>query len=339
MEEKRPLYEVISEALEKKQFKSLCEVLDAENPVDIAEALNDLDDEKQVTLVFRLLKKEAAADAFAYMDPDVQEALIKSLSDTELKAIVEEMEMDDAADLIEEMPANVVARILRNASPQTRKAINELLLYPEDSAGSIMTPEYVSLKKTMTVAEAFDHIRRVGLDKETVYTCYVTENRKLIGVISVKRMLISSSDTKIEDIMHDNFIEVYTTDDKEFVAGQIKKYGYLALPVVDAEQRLVGIVTIDDAMEVIEDEVTEDMEKMAAMSPSEKPYLKTGMIETWKQRIPWLLILMVSATFTGMIISGFENALAACTALTAFIPMLMDTGGNSETSGRSSERN
>ena len=329
MEEKRPLYEVISEALEKKQFKSLCEVLDAENPVDIAEALNDIDDEKQVTLVFRLLKKEAAADAFAYMDPDVQEALIKSLSDTELKAIVEEMEMDDAADLIEEMPANVVARILRNASPQTRKTINELLLYPEDSAGSIMTPEYVSLKKTMTVAEAFDHIRRVGLDKETVYTCYVTENRKLIGVISVKRMLISSSDTKIEDIMHDNFIEVYTTDDKEFVAGQIKKYGYLALPVVDAEQRLVGIVTIDDAMEVIEDEVTEDMEKMAAMSPSEKPYLKTGMIETWKQRIPWLLILMVSATFTGMIISGFENALAACTALTAFIPMLMDTGGNS----------
>lgn len=232
MEEKKELCQVISEALEKKQLKALCEILDEENPVDIAEALNNLDDEKQVTLVFRLLKKETAADAFAYMEPDVQEALIRSLSDTELSAIVEEMEMDDAADLIEEMPANVVARILKNASPQTRKAINELLLYPEDSAGSIMTPEYVSLKKSMTVAEAFEHIRRVGLDKETVYTCYVTENRKLIGVVSVKRMLISSSETKIEEIMHDNFIEVHTTDDKEFVAGQIKNTVILLCPLL-----------------------------------------------------------------------------------------------------------
>ncbi|MBQ9510367.1 MAG: magnesium transporter [Clostridia bacterium] len=329
MEEKMTLAEQISAMIADKKFKDLKGLLVGDiNPVDIAEAFEDLN-EKELIIAFRMLSKETAAIVFVEIPADLQELIITSINDRELKEMLDELYVDDAVDIIEEMPANVVARILKTADPDTRRTINEILLYPEDSAGSIMTPEYVALKKTMTVIDAFEHIRKVGVDKETIYTCYVTENRHLIGVVSVKSMLLASPQTQIEALMHTNFISVMTTDDKEFVASQIKKYGFMALPVVDKEQRLVGIVTIDDAMDVIEEEATEDMEIMAAMSPSEKPYLKTSVFATWKQRIPWLLLLMVSATFTGMIISSFEAQLAAFAALTAFIPMLMDTGGNS----------
>ena len=321
------LHEKIVELLEEKNVKALKALLAEINPVDIAEALEGLD-EKEILLTYRLLPKESAADLFVAADPEFQEVLIKGFTDFELRAVMDEIYLDDAADLIEEMPANVVARILKNTDAETRKSINALLLYPEDSAGSIMTPEYVSLYPNMTVEDAFARIRRDGVDKETVYTCYVTENRKLVGVVSVRSMLVSDKDTKISDIMHQNLIAVETTDDKEFVAAQFQKYGYLAIPVVDREQRLVGIVTIDDALEVMEDEATEDIEKMAAIVPSEKPYMKTGVFATYAKRIPWLLLLMVSATFTSQIINSFESALASCIVLTGFIPMIMDTGGN-----------
>ena len=321
------LNEKIAELIEDKKIVQLKELLSTVNPVDIAEALEGLD-EKEILLTYRLLPKESAADLFVAADPEFQEVLVKGFSDVELRAVMDEIYLDDAADLIEEMPANVVARILKNTSAETRKSINALLLYPEDSAGSIMTPEYVSLYPSMTVEEAFSRIRRDGVDKETIYTCYVTENRKLVGVVSVRSMLVADSGTKISEIMHQNLITVETTDDKEFVASQFQKYGYLAIPVVDREQRLVGIVTIDDALEVMEDEATEDIEKMAAIVPSEKPYMKTGVFATYAKRIPWLLLLMISATFTSQIINSFESALAACIVLTGFIPMIMDTGGN-----------
>lgn len=327
--EKEELSEKISEMIEEKRFKELKTLFAGDsNPIDLAEAFEELS-EKGLIIAFRMLSKEQAAEVFVEMPSDLQELLIGSINDRELKEMIDELYLDDAVDIIEEMPANVVARILKTTDAETRKTINEILLYPEDSAGSIMTPEYVALKKTMTVGEAFEHIRSVGVDKETVYTCYVTESRHLIGVVSVRSMLIADRDTPLTELMHTNYISVTTTDDKEFVAAQIKKYGYMALPVVDREKRLVGIVTIDDAMDVMEEEMTEDMQIMAAMSPSEDPYLKTSAWRIWKQRIPWLLLLMVSATFTGMIISGFEASLAIFPALTAFIPMLMDTGGNS----------
>ena len=326
-EESRALHEKIKELLGEKNVKELKKLLAEENPVDIAEALDGLD-EKEILLTYRLLPKESAADLFVAADPEFQEVLVKGFSDTELRAVMDEIYLDEAADLIEEMPANVVARILKNTSSETRKSINALLLYPDDSAGSIMTPEYVSLYPNMTVEDAFAKIRREGVDKETVYTCYVTQNRKLVGVVSVRSMLIADKDVKIGDIMHQNLITVETTDDKEFVASQFQKYGYLAIPVVDKEERLVGIVTIDDALEVMEDEATEDIEKMAAILPTEKPYMKTGVFATWAKRIPWLLLLMVSATFTSQIINSFESALTACIVLTGFIPMIMDTGGN-----------
>jgi len=321
------LHEKIEELLEQKNIKALKALLAEVNPVDVAEALEGLD-EKDILLTYRLLPKESAADLFVAADPEFQEVLVKGFSDVELRAVMDEIYLDDAADLIEEMPANVVARILKNTDAETRKSINALLLYPEDSAGSLMTPEYVSLYPSMTVEEAFARIRRDGVDKETVYTCYVTENRKLVGVVSVRSMLVAASDTKISEIMHQNLIAVETTDDKEFVASQFQKYGYLAIPVVDREQRLVGIVTIDDALEVMEDEATEDIEKMAAIVPTEKPYMKTGVFATYAKRIPWLLLLMISATFTSQIINSFESALASCIVLTGFIPMIMDTGGN-----------
>ena len=321
------LHEKIVELIEAKNIVALKELLSSVNPIDIAEALEGLD-EKDILLTYRLLSKESAAELFAAADADFQEILVKGFSDKELRAVMDELYLDDAADLIEEMPANVVARILKNTDAETRKSINALLLYPEDTAGSIMTPEYVSLYPTMTVDEAFNKIRKEGVDKETVYTCYVTDNRRLVGVVSVRSMLIADKDVKIGDIMHQNMIVVETTDDKEFVAAQFQKYGYLAIPVVDREKRLVGIVTIDDALEVMEDEATEDIEKMAAILPSEKPYMKTGVFATWAKRIPWLLLLMVSATFTSKIIGSFEAALYSCVALTAFIPMIMDTGGN-----------
>ena len=321
------LHDKIVELLGEKNIKALNELLANVNPIDVAEALEGLD-EREILITFRMLPKESAADLFVAADPEFQEVLIKGFSDVELRAVMDEIYLDDAADIIEEMPATVVARILKNTDAETRKALNMLLLYPEDSAGSIMTPEYVNLYTTMTVEQAFERIRREGIDKETIYTCYVTENRKLVGVVSVRSLLVADKSTLIGDIMHQNLIAVETTDDKEFVAAQFQKYGYLAIPVVDKENRLVGIVTIDDALDVMEDEATEDIEKMAAIVPSEKPYMKTGVFATYAKRIPWLLLLMISATFTSQIINSFETALKACILLTGFIPMIMDTGGN-----------
>ena len=315
--------------LEQKKYHSLRDILATMNPSDIAYLLEELD-ERRLPLVFRLLPKELAAEAFVEMDSDQQELLIRGFSDTELKEVLDEMFVDDAVDIVEEMPANVVKRILAQADPDMRKQINEILRYPEDSAGSIMTTEYVSLRPGMTVGEAILRIRRTGVDKETIYTCYVTQDRQLIGMVSVKDLLLcSNDDTPIRDIMEENVISVSTHDDQEQVVQMFSKYNFLALPVTDAEGRMVGIVTFDDAMDVMEDEATEDMEVMAAMLPSDKPYAKEGVLELVKRRIPWLLMLMLSATFTGLIITHFENALAVCTALTAFIPMLMGTGGNS----------
>ncbi|MGN1095474.1 MAG: magnesium transporter [Eubacteriales bacterium] len=327
MDENIVLHDKIAALIEEKKFKELKELLRGTNPIDIAEALNGLS-EKELILAFRLLDKDHAADTFVAMETEEQQALIGSFNEKELHDVVGELGVDDAVDIIEEMPANVVSRILQSTDNETRKLINSLLLYPEDSAGSIMTPEYVSLRKDMTVEDAFDKIRAVGLDKETIYTCYVTENRKLVGVVSARSMLVSAKTTKISEIMHSNFISVSTTDDKEFVAGQIKKYGFLAIPVVDKEEKLVGIVTIDDAMDVMEEEATEDIQKMAAILPTERSYIRSGVFSIWKQRIPWLLLLMVSATFTSKIIGKYEAALSACIVLSSFIPMIMDTGGN-----------
>ncbi len=315
--------------LEHKKYRSLRDILSTMNPADLAGVLDELDEQK-LPLVFRLLPKELAAEAFVEMQPEQQELLIHGFSDTELKEVLDEMFVDDAVDVIEEMPANVVRRILAQADPELRKQINEILRYPEDSAGSIMTTEYVSLRPHMTVEEAILRIRRTGVDKETIYTCYVTRDRHLIGMVSVKDLLLCADDeTPISDIMEENVISVTTHDDQEQVAQMFSKYNFLALPVVDAEQRMVGIITFDDAMDVMEVEATEDMEVMAAMLPSDKPYIREGVWELVKRRIPWLMILMLSSTFTGIIINHFESALAACTVLTAFIPMLMGTGGNS----------
>ena len=315
--------------LEEKKYATLRDILVTMNPSDIAALFGELE-EKQIPLMFRLLPKEQAAETFVEMEPDAQELLIKSFSDNELKEIVDELYVDDAADLVEEMPANVVKRILKQADPEMRSRINQILRYPENSAGSIMTTEYVSLRPTMTVEEAILRIRRQGVDKETIYTCYVTEGRKLIGLVTVKDLLLAQDDeTPITDIMLTNLISVNTHTDQEEVARMFSKYNFLALPVVDKEDRMLGIVTFDDAMDVMEDEATEDMEIMSGMLPSEKTYLKSGVFELFKNRIPWLMLLMVSATFTGLIITAFEDALAAQVALTAFIPMLMGTGGNS----------
>jgi len=285
---------------------------------------------EQLIVVFRLLPKELAADVFTYLeDSEDQEKLIGALSDQELRAILDEMYLDDTVDIIEDMPANVVSRILRNTDAATRSQINQLLNYPADSAGSIMTTEFVYLHPDATVEESFARIRKVGVDKETIYTCYVTRRRILEGVVTVKSLLLSSYDTHIRDIMETNVLSVNTHEDKEDVAQMFSKYDLTALPVVDKENRLVGIITVDDAMDVIEEETTEDFEKMAAILPSDKPYLQTGVWETVKSRIPWLMLLMLSATFTGIIITSFESALAACVVLTSFIPMLSGTGGNS----------
>lgn len=327
MDEKKEILDEIFELLNTRSFVKLRAVLEEMNPADIAAVLDTLD-EKEMPLVYRILPKDLASDVFAYMDSDKKELLIRSFSDFELKEVIDDLFLDDTVDMIEEMPANVVARVLQAADPAVRKQINELLKYPEDSAGGIMTVEYVSLKKDLTVAEAFRKIRREGIDKETVYTCYVTENRKLIGTVSVKELLIADDDRIVSDIMETNVISIDAYEDKEIVAQTFSKYDVLALPVVDKDGRLVGIVTVDDAMDVMEDEATEDIEKMAAMTPNDRPYLKTGVFSIWLKRIPWLLLLMVSATFTGSIISSFESALTAFPALVAFIPMLMDTGGN-----------
>ena len=311
-----------------KKFSQLKQLLSTMNPVDLAGILEEMPQDS-LPLVYRLLPKELAAEAFAEMDNDLQEILIQAFSDKELQEVLDELYLDDAVDIIEEMPANVVKRILRQTSPEVRKKINEILHYPEDSAGSIMTIEYVDLKKTMTVDEAFSRIRATGVDKETIYTCYVTNHdRKLEGLVTVRELLLSPKTAIIGEIMQTHVIAASTLDDKEKVANQLQKYDFLALPVVDQEYRLVGIVTFDDAMDVLQEENTEDIEMMAAITPTGKPYLKTSTTELWKKRVPWLLLLMVSATFTGKIIQAYESALAAQVALTAFIPMLMDTGGN-----------
>ena len=326
------LFETIQTLLENKRYSTLRDILNTLNPVDIAAVFEDLQSEK-TALLFRLLPKETAAETFVEMDENTQKLLIHGFSDTELKELIDELYVDDAVDLIEEMPANVVKRILRQADPETRKEINEILKYPEDSAGSIMTTECVILRPKMTAEEAIKRIRRTGIDKETIYTCYVSDTHStLIGIVTIKTLLLSEDDDIIEDLMETNVISVSTLDDQEEVARMFNKYNFLALPVVDKENRLVGIVTVDDAIDVMEEEATEDIQKMAAITPTtDKPYDRIGVFETYLSRIPWLLILMVSATFTGMIITGYEDKLTAYHAvyLTAFIPMLMDTGGNS----------
>ena len=317
------------ELVEEKRYAMLRQMLRDAEPVDIAEFFDELP-KQQYAVVFRILPKELAAEVFVELDSDMQQILIESFSDLELRNVLEEMYMDDTADIVDEMPANVVKRILQNVTPEARKIVNELLKYPEDSAGSIMTTEFVRLKPDMTVDEAFALIRKVAIDKETIYTCYVTDrNSHLIGVVTVKDMLVADRNTKIADIMEDHVISVNTLEDKEDVATTISKYDALALPVVDAENRLVGIVTVDDAIDVLQDETEEDFAKMNAMLPTEKPYLRTSPLELYRSRIIWLLLLMVSATFTGMIIGSFEESLRAQAVLTLFIPMLMDTGGNS----------
>ena len=327
--EMEEIIEQINEHYEKRELSKIKEILSEINPADIAAILEELP-ENQRLLFFRLLSKEDAADTFVELDGDTQEALIHGISDTELREVLDELYLDDAVDIIEEMPATLVKRILQNTDRETRNSINVLLKYPEDSAGSMMTPEFVDLKKDMTVEDAFKRIRRTGVDKETVYTCYVTDaSRHLLGVTTVKDLLLHDYEDIIEDFMETNVIYLNTLDDQELAAQYFDKYNFLALPVVDMEERLVGIITIDDALDVIQEENTEDIQKMNAMLPTEKTYLKTTVFETWKSRFPWLLLLMVSATFTGSIITGFEDKLATLTILTAFIPMLMDTGGNS----------
>ena len=326
-------FEIVEKALlkmlEEKKYSTLRDILITMNPADVAGLFDGLE-EKQIPVMFRLLPKEQAAETFVEMEPEAQQLLIQGFSDNELREVLDELYVDDAADLVEEMPANVVRRILGQADPEMRSSINQILRYPENSAGALMTMEYVSLRPDMTVEESILRIRRQGVDKETIYTCYVlAKDRTLLGIVTVKDLLLAESDdTEIQEIMTENVISVTTQDDQEEVAKMFSKYNFLALPVVDTENRMVGIVTFDDAMDVMEEEATEDMEIMAAMTPSEKSYLKSSPFDLYKHRIPWLMLLMVSATFTGMIISSFESALALLPALTAFIPMLMDTGGN-----------
>ncbi|MCR5172461.1 MAG: magnesium transporter [Treponema sp.] len=320
---------IIYELLEEKKFATIKDILSTINASEVIVLFEHID-KKEVPVIFRLLPKDTAADAFMEMDHDFQELLIKSFSDSELKAVLDELYANDTADIIEEMPANVVERILNQVDPAIRKDINQLLQYPENSAGSIMTTEYVSLRLGITVGEAINHIRNTGINKKSFYACYVTKNRKLIGRISVKDLLLAKDDSVIiDDLMKTNVISVNTLDDKEEVAKLLSQYNYYALPVVDRDGRMVGIISFDDALDVMEDEATEDIEIMGGMTPSEKTYLRSSPLDLFKHRIGWLLLLMVSATFTGLIITNFENALAVQVVLAAFIPMLMDTGGNS----------
>ena len=329
-EDRDALVEKIEDLLSRKQYAPLRDLLLPLEAADIAALCGELGE--KVPLVFRLLPKELAAEVFVELDSDQQELLIQSFSNTELKEVLDELYLDDTVDIVEEMPANVVKRILRHSDPEMRKSINEILKYPDDSTGSIMTTEFVDLKETMTVEDALKRIRRTGPDKETINICYVIDKqRHLIGVLSIRTLLLAEEDDVIGDIMERNFICVQTLDDQESTARALSKYDFLALPVVDTETRLVGIVTVDDAMDVLQEEVTEDIEKMAAILPSDKPYLKTGVWETWKARTPWLLVLMLSATFTGIILTHFESALMSCAILTSFVPMLSGTGGNSGT--------
>ena len=318
----------IKEMLENRQYKELKEQLESNMyPVDLAEILEDFD-QKQLVMIFRLLAKEEAAETFTYMNSDMREILINALTDSELEEVMEEMYLDDTVDVLEEMPANVVDRLLMVTDEETRVQINQLLQYPEDSAGSIMNVEYIALRKEMTVAESILKIRQVGLNRETIYTCYVTEKRKLIGLVDVKELLTTSESKTVEEIMETNMLYAHTTDDQEEVALTIRKYGLIALPIVDHEMCMVGIVTVDDAMDVLQEETTEDISIMAGVNPNEESYFGTTVMEHVKSRIPWLLFLMLSATVTQMIMNNYESALAIMPQLAGFVPMLTGTGGN-----------
>ena len=319
----------IKSLAEEKKYATLRDILTTMNAADVASLFEDIPEET-VPLLYRLRPKELAADTFVEMEPDTQHMLIKGFSDNELKEVVDELYVDDAVDLVEEMPANVVKRILIQADAEKRKMINTILQYPDDSAGSIMTTEFVELRPKMTAEEAILHLRRSGINKETINNCYIcAKGRQLMGVVTIRDLIMASSEETMEDLMEENIISVSTLEDQETVARQFSKYGFLAMPVVDREERLVGIVTIDDVLDVMEEETTEDIEKMAAIVPADKPYLKQTTFDLWKSRMPWLLLLMISATFTGFIITSFEDALSKYVVLTAYIPMLMDTGGNS----------
>ncbi len=321
-------FEVVRELLETKQYTNLRQFLAEMNDADIAVCMEELDDTEMLK-VFRILPKDLAADVFSYLEVENQQMIITSLSDKEAANIINNLMADDAADLMEEMPASVVKKLLANAAPDVRRDINHLLRYPEDSAGSIMTVEFVDLKENLTVAQAIERIRKVGVDSETINICYVLDaQRKLIGTVALRYLLLSKEDDIIGDIMHENIISINTLMDQEEVAAQFKKYDFTSMPVVDNENRLVGIITVDDVVDIMVEEATEDMEKMAAILPGDKPYMRTSVWENFKKRIPWLLLLMVSAAFTGAIISSFEDALSVNSALIAFIPMLMGTGGN-----------
>ncbi len=327
-EEERQNEEILIGLLKSKQYTKLRQAAAEMQAADVAAVMDDLEDEDSLK-IFRILPKDMAADVFADLDIDDQQYIIQSLSDKEASSVIDNLMADDATDFLEEMPANVVKKILANARPDTRADINHLLRYPEDSAGSVMTVEYVDLKESMTVADAIERIRSIGLDSETVNICYVlNKERILVGTVALRYLLIHKPEEIIGDIMNENVISIGTLLDQEEVADAFQRYDFTAMPVVDNENRLVGIITIDDVMDIMEEEATEDIEKMAAIVPSDKSYFKTGILETYKNRMPWLLILMISATFTGAIITSYENALAAYVVLTAYIPMLMDTGGN-----------
>ncbi|MGN0131506.1 MAG: magnesium transporter [Lachnospiraceae bacterium] len=320
--------EILKDYLNKKQYVKMREWMADLNVADIAAMIEELEEEQKLK-VFRILPKDMAADIFSYLPIEVEQYIITSLSDKEAGNIIDNLMSDDATDLLEEMPANIVKKLLANASQETRRDINHLLRYPEDSAGSIMTVEFVDLKERQTVAQAIERIRKLGVDSETINICYVLDNqRKLKGTVALRYLLLTNPDEKIGDIMHENVISLHTLMDQEEVARQFQKYDFTAMPVVDNEERLVGIITVDDVVDILQEEATEDMEKMAAIVPSDKPYMKTSVFEIWKKRIPWLLLLMISATFTGKIIASFEEALSVYVVLTTFIPMLMDTGGN-----------
>ncbi len=328
MEERQEL-EALEELLQTKQYTRLRQYLSEMNDADIATFMDELDEEEEMLKVFRILPKDLAADVFSYLEVDNQQMIITSMTDKEAAHIINNLMADDAVDLLEEMPANVVKRLLKNATPEVRRDINQLLRYPEDSAGSIMTVEYVDLKESLTVNQAIERIRKVGVDSETINICYVLDaQRKLLGTVALRYLLLSDGDEIIGDIMHENVIAIQTLTDQEEVAKQFKKYDFTAMPVVDNEYKLVGIITVDDIVDIIEEETTEDMEKMAAIVPSDKPYMRTGAWETYKKRIPWLLLLMLLSTFTGAILASFEEALSVYAALLAFIPVLMNTGGN-----------
>ena len=329
MENREEIFELLNSLLKAKKYPEFMRAIDELNDIDAADYLESLPDELELS-AFRMLKKDAAAGIFAFMEHDIQERLINKMSDSELSMIIEDLFVDDAVDILEELPAIMVKRILKLSRPETRNLINKFLSYPDESAGSVMTAEFLDLHKEMTVSQAMASIRRKGVDKETVYIAYVTnESRVLEGIVSLKDLIFAEPDELIGDIMETDILCANTLDHQEEVVAMIRKYDILALPIVDKENRLVGIVTVDDAIDVIEEEATEDIEKMAAIVPGDKPYMRSGVFEIWKTRIPWLLLLMLSATFTGQIIASFESKLAAIPVLIAFIPMLMGTGGNS----------